>query len=237
MPKDFFTSDHHFGHEHILGYCRETRPYKSVEDMALDYRAKWNGTVAPDDTVYYLGDFSLTFAQVEEWLPHLNGRKHLIMGNHDAGWKRLVPEQLARYQAAGFESVASSGTVMVAGVRLALSHFPYRVPDRFRSPDERIAAEEAHFAARSLVSGTQGEAGLLHGHLHQHFRGRKQPARLPEVNVGVDAWGGTPVSGETLLAALKKIRNKGEDGVLGIYGEWVPAGEDCTMRLHLRGRA
>ncbi len=72
------------------------------------------------------------------------------------------------------------------------------------------------------MSGEQGEVALLHGHIHQHWRGRKAPGRLPELNVGVDAWNGAPVSGETLVATFREIQGKGEDGMLNIHGEWVP---------------
>jgi calcineurin-like phosphoesterase family protein len=73
------------------------------------------------------------------------------------------------------------------------------------------------------VSGQQGEVALLHGHIHQHWRGQKKPGRLPEVNVGVDAWNGAPVCGETLVATFREIQGQGEDGTLGIYGNWLPA--------------
>lgn len=220
MGKLFFTSDHHFGHDNILRYCRETRPYASVADMALDYLDKWNEVVAQEDTVYYLGDFSFKFYLVEEWLPLLHGRKHLVMGNHDPSFKSLSPEHRARYLAAGFESVALSGEVVVDGVYFALCHFPYRVPAGQEHPIPAIAAREQRFAPRSLASGALGEAALLHGHVHQHWRARKQPGRLPEINVAVDAWGGAPVSGEALVGLLREIRGL-DHGAMNIYGEWL----------------
>ena len=43
--------------------------------------ARWNECVAADDIVYHLGDFAL--ASHSRYLPRLNGRKRLIVGNHD----------------------------------------------------------------------------------------------------------------------------------------------------------
>ena len=44
----------------------------------------WNDTVAPDDTVYILGDFSFRSTQeTATILEQLPGHKHLILGNHD----------------------------------------------------------------------------------------------------------------------------------------------------------
>lgn len=44
----------------------------------------WNKTVGPTDVVYHLGDFC--FAGAAAWyslLGQLNGRIHLILGNHE----------------------------------------------------------------------------------------------------------------------------------------------------------
>lgn len=224
MNRIFFTSDHHFGHDNILRYCEETRAFASIEEMDLDYAVRWNEVVGPGDIVWYLGDFSMKMAVVEIWLPQLNGRKHLVIGNHDINGKELTAQRQERFLAAGFASVADSAVLEVEGVRFALCHYPYRVPPKYLSADPRIASREQAYAPRSLVSGQQAEAALLHGHIHQNWRAKKQPARLPELNVGVDAWSGVPVSGETLAATFREVRAKGEDGMLTIYGEWLPAG-------------
>jgi calcineurin-like phosphoesterase family protein len=49
----------------------------------------WNKQVAPDDTVYSLGDWA--FGQIEkseELIPRLNGRLTMITGNHDKEIKK-----------------------------------------------------------------------------------------------------------------------------------------------------
>lgn len=43
--------------------------------------ARWNERVAPTDSVYHLGDFG--FGDCSDVFGQLNGRKFLIIGNHD----------------------------------------------------------------------------------------------------------------------------------------------------------
>lgn len=68
----WFTSDHHFGHANIIKYTE--RPFNSVGHMNASMIGSWNGVVAPDDTVYYLGDFAMQPHLVAEILPQLNGK-------------------------------------------------------------------------------------------------------------------------------------------------------------------
>ena len=78
----FFTSDSHFCHSNIIKFC--DRPFKDVEEMNEILIDNWNKTVGPNDIIYHLGDFC--FAGSAEWhsiLGRLNGRIHLILGNHD----------------------------------------------------------------------------------------------------------------------------------------------------------
>lgn len=42
----------------------------------------WNLKVGPNDVIYYLGDFCLS-SRSKQFLLRLNGKKHLILGNHD----------------------------------------------------------------------------------------------------------------------------------------------------------
>lgn len=82
----YFTSDQHFGHEAIIGYC--DRPYKNADKMDNALIKNWNKTVAEGDTVYVVGDVTLKGSSHKEWLKNivtrLNGQKHLVLGNHDA---------------------------------------------------------------------------------------------------------------------------------------------------------
>lgn len=78
----WFTSDTHFGHKNIIQYTQ--RPFESVEEMDETMIERWNERVAPNDSVYHLGDVGLCPApQLKEILDRLNGSIFLITGNHE----------------------------------------------------------------------------------------------------------------------------------------------------------
>lgn len=80
----WLTSDCHFGHKKILEYSPKTRSYTSVDEMDKSMIDTWNRMVAPEDTVYILGDISFYGVQrTIEIVKQLNGQLHLIKGNHD----------------------------------------------------------------------------------------------------------------------------------------------------------
>lgn len=81
----YVTGDLHLGHDEIIGYCK--RPYPNVKVMDRTITKDHNNIVTDDDDVYIIGDFSLKTAQyrgtLENYVQKLNGRLHLILGNHD----------------------------------------------------------------------------------------------------------------------------------------------------------
>lgn len=86
MSQTFFTADLHFFHKNIAKFCPHTRPQISDVNELNEYMiALWNNTVGVDDEVYNLGDltFSCNLRDNLKVLSRLNGRHHLIFGNHD----------------------------------------------------------------------------------------------------------------------------------------------------------
>lgn len=82
MSTIFFTSDHHFGHKGIIKHAK--RPFESVDEMNEIMIQKWNEKIRKNDTVYHLGDIGLMVSsKLVEILERLNGKIHLIKGNHD----------------------------------------------------------------------------------------------------------------------------------------------------------
>jgi calcineurin-like phosphoesterase family protein len=82
MIETWFTSDTHFGHKNILQFEPAARPFATLEEMHEQLIANWNARIKPCDIVYHLGDFcfgkhNLAIAA------KLNGKKRLVMGNHD----------------------------------------------------------------------------------------------------------------------------------------------------------
>lgn len=82
MIETWFTSDHHFGHKNILEYEKEARPFSTIEEMHEALIERWNSVVNPNDIVYHLGDFCFGKKNIEI-AQRLNGKKKLVMGNHD----------------------------------------------------------------------------------------------------------------------------------------------------------
>ncbi len=81
--KNFYIADTHFGHYNIIRLCQ--RPFQTVDEMDQTMIKNWNQAVSDEDTVYILGDvsFSKGSKSPDEYLSKLNGKKIIIMGNHD----------------------------------------------------------------------------------------------------------------------------------------------------------
>jgi len=83
----FVISDTHFSHENILTFFRDNgekvRPgFSCFEEMDEYIVNKWNSIVKPHDKVYHLGDVVMKKRYIDV-VKRLNGKKRLIMGNHD----------------------------------------------------------------------------------------------------------------------------------------------------------
>lgn len=103
-PKIFLIGDCHFGHRNIIKYCN--RPFMDVEDMTGKQISYWNSVVGKNDIVYVVGDFALCGKQkIIEIGKQLNGRKRLILGNHDQA-------SVNTYREAGFEFVYNHSIVL-----------------------------------------------------------------------------------------------------------------------------
>jgi len=112
----WLTSDIHFGHRNIIGYCK--RPWSTIEEMEAGLIANWNATVQPDDDIFIVGDFSLhgKWQYIDRILWQLRGRKHLILGNHDS--RKVIKK------CKGFTSVHDILYTTIDGVKVCLFHFP-----------------------------------------------------------------------------------------------------------------
>lgn len=117
MPRTFFTADSHFGHPQILDHC--ARPFRDIREHDAHLVAEWNAVVRPEDTVWHVGDFAYKSDRdaARRHFLKLNGQKHLVRGNHDAGWVRDL----------GWSSVRDYADIAVDGQRIILSHYAMRV--------------------------------------------------------------------------------------------------------------
>jgi calcineurin-like phosphoesterase family protein len=115
----FFTSDWHLNDSRIEIL---DRPFQSVEGMNEHIIAQHNRLVAPDDTVYVLGDVIKASSDEDlSILKRFNGHLVLIRGNQDV----LSGQAYARY----FDRIVDEGDGMeldVRDVRCWLTHYPTR---------------------------------------------------------------------------------------------------------------
>lgn len=168
----FFTSDQHFFHKNIIGYC--DRPFHDVGNMNEHIITNWNLKVTPRDKVYVLGDFS--FGKPEETksvYDRLNGEKILIRGNHDN--HKTVDL---------FDEIHDDLVIKIADQDVLLSHYPYKY-------EEEDIKNEYHTSNGHLHPTPDHDLWLLHGHVHRLWQ------IMPErrmINVGVDVWGFVPIS-------------------------------------------
>lgn len=113
---NYYIADTHFGHDNIRRLSN--RPFDSVEEMDNTIIENWNSKVTDDDDVYILGDFSYKSEDPIEYLKKLNGRKHLIVGNHDT--KLLKNPNCKKY----LVEIVDMKMVDDNGNQIVLCHYP-----------------------------------------------------------------------------------------------------------------
>lgn len=111
----FFTSDQHWGHQGIIDAC--ARPFADTAEMDRYMIEAWNSVIQPDDEVWFLGDFAHRCEPeyARKIFDKLNGRKNLIVGNHD----KLVLDF-------GWASKHLMHTAHVDGEAICMCHYPMR---------------------------------------------------------------------------------------------------------------
>lgn len=118
----YVTSDTHFNHAKILDLGRG-RPFADVGEMNEALIANWNGVVSKRDEVWHLGDFAYGESAAaglglkpSTIFHRLNGKKHLIVGNHD--------EQNSEVLRLPWTSQQHVRHGKVNGKKYALCHYP-----------------------------------------------------------------------------------------------------------------
>ena len=115
------TSDLHLNHKNILNTCRK---FKSIEQHNEYIISQYNSVVGKDDLVYILGDAVWRpLKESEPLIKRLNGRKILILGNHDKG-------TIGEYKSLGFIDVIKHP--IYYSDKIILSHYP--VQECFNNP-------------------------------------------------------------------------------------------------------
>lgn len=116
--KIWFTSDTHFGHNKEFLY--EPRGFVSISDHDWNIIRDWNSIVGIDDEVYHLGDVMLNNNDYGlHCLNQLNGKIHIIRGNHDTDTRTQLYDQCINVV-----EVCSAKELKIGKNYLWLCHYP-----------------------------------------------------------------------------------------------------------------
>jgi len=114
----FYISDLHFYHESLLTKM-DKRGFASCEEMHEYIIEKWNAKVRPQDEVVILGDVSMERGKATmDILNRLNGKLHLIVGNHDT----YLNDR--RFDESRFEWIKPYAELYDNKKKVILSHYP-----------------------------------------------------------------------------------------------------------------
>lgn len=175
VSKIFFTSDTHFNHDREFVYS--PRGFKTIQEMNGTLVKNWNETVGNDDDIYVLGDFFLgtDFNYIQEVLNKLNGRIHLVTGNHD------TPSKITEYTSwNNIVEIADALRIRYKKREFFLCHYPVLTASLEQDPNKAVIN--------------------LFGHTHS--KDKFYEDRPYMYNVAVDANDNKPVEIEEILTAF-----------------------------------
>ena len=123
MSKIFVSSDYHFNHDRE--FIWKARGFNSVDEMNEAIISSHNSVITDEDDVYILGDICLgggvpgITAKNQALIERLNGRIHIILGNHD------TPARQEMYMMCkNVVNVKYADMIHYRGYHFYLSHFP-----------------------------------------------------------------------------------------------------------------
>ena len=187
----WFTADTHFSHTNVIKYCN--RPFEDAHHMNKVMTDNWNSVVRPNDIVWHLGDVGFCGPdKLVQILKRLNGKKHLILGNHD---HRSKKSQAFLDQ---FESVQDGF-----------------VNTTLQDSGETYRMTLCHYAMRTWYRSCHG-TWMLYGHSHGRL---PESACYRSMDVGVDANNFTPISIREVAKIMEKRGPETEDCIGKNYGK------------------
>jgi calcineurin-like phosphoesterase family protein len=193
----YFTSDLHLGHdqEFIWG----ARGFNSVAEMNEKIITRWNSRITKDDDVYVLGDLVMGGVENVELLKQLNGKIHIIYGNHDGLKKREGYAELENVVECGWANM-----IKYKKYNFYLSHYP-TITD-----NEDIG---------EIVSPKECVINLF-GHTHQFddFYDTNDGYNFRMYHVGVDSHDCFPVPIDEVIEEIKIVFQKSKDKWNTYYG-------------------
>ena len=177
MGKIWFTSDFHFNHD--KDFIWKARGFQSVQEMNEALIKNFNSVVAPEDTIYILGDsmMGMDISAGLAYLRRLNGTKYAAIGNHD------TDARIEAYRKAGiFADIQFGYRIKVKGKVYILTHYP-----------------------TVTANGDDLRVVNLYGHTHQEESNFFED-RPYMYHVGLDSHGCFPVDMETIIADITNFK-------------------------------
>jgi calcineurin-like phosphoesterase family protein len=130
-PNFWFTSDTHWHHKNIIKYCN--RPFSDIDEMDEALIKNWNSVVAPQDTVYHLGDVLFGGeSQAGDLFRRLNGIIYFIEGNHDktmSNFKKVMYRDIFQSFENKIHFLGNLKKIALFGQKIILCHYAMRVWD------------------------------------------------------------------------------------------------------------
>lgn len=116
----WFSSDLHCYHTNIIKYCN--RPFDNAIQMTEQLIENHNKLVKQNDLVYWLGDIIWSFnkTQIIDLIKKFNGKKILILGNHDS--KTLIKLNTSFELFTRIEQVLET---TIYSQKVFMSHYPH----------------------------------------------------------------------------------------------------------------
>jgi calcineurin-like phosphoesterase family protein len=190
--KVYFASDYHLDHKSVIKF--DQRPFKNVNEMNDELIKRWNDVISDDDIVFYLGDLSHRSSpkRVKYLIDQLNGKIHLIKGNHDKDHD--LNKIKDRFESIGHYMdlyVRDNDVSQDFFQQIVLFHYPIYSWNR------------AHYGSWQL-----------HGHCHQSLVSTdfgKEFYKRKVLDMGCNAWDYKPVSYETIKDIMSKKEIKSVD--------------------------
>jgi calcineurin-like phosphoesterase family protein len=180
----FVISDTHFSHENILTFLRDNgekvRPgFSCFEEMDEYIVNKWNSVVKPYDKVYHLGDVVMKKRYIDV-VKRLNGKKRLIMGNHDIFGFQFYSDY--------FDEVYAMRILPKEGVMMT------HIPLHLNSIKRGFINLHGHIHERIIGQDTQMVLGPIHEQHPFYF------------NACVEHHDYTPVAMDVITAKIKNLK-------------------------------
>ncbi len=184
----FLTSDWHFNHDQPFVW--EARGFKSIDEMNAEIIKRHNSVVAPDDDVYVLGDLCMSgnLAENKNFIESLNGRIHVVLGNHCTANRQKMYEVCKNV----VEICGYATMLKYKKYSFYLSHFPTNTGN-YDDDDDR---------------GLKGRIINLCGHLHSPNAYVDMEQGRVSYHVEMDAHDCYPISIEEIIITLKHYYNE-----------------------------